>query len=163
MTIAIVVARAKNNVIGKGMEIPWQVKGEQKRFRDITMGGVLVMGRKTFESIGKPLSGRETIIVTRNKDYAAAGCQTAPSLEAALSQAGSSGKHIYVVGGGEIYSAALPLVDGVHISTINIDAEGDIFFPEFPTEDFFLIREEHISSNIDYVYQYFERKHTIRG
>jgi dihydrofolate reductase len=157
MAVTIVVARSLNNVIGDAGKIPWHVKGEQKRFAEITRGGVLVMGRKTFESIGRPLPGRQTIIVTRNDDYTAAGCDTAPSLDSALAMASRTGKSVFIVGGGEIYVEALNFVDGVHISTIQVNVAGDTLFPPFPTGAFRLVNEQYVDSNIPYVYQYFER------
>lgn len=157
MKVAIVVARSRNNVIGKGSEIPWRVKGEQKLFKEITMGGTLIMGRKTYDSIGRPLPGRETIVVTRNPDYAVAGCRTASSLQDALKQAEGLARPVYVVGGGEIYREALPIVDAVHISTIDTDVEGDITFPDFPTDDFRLVSEQDYESNINYTYRHYER------
>jgi len=157
MSVSIVVARSLNNVIGRDDEIPWRVKGEQKLFKEITMGGVLVMGRKTFESIGRPLPGRDTIIVSRNPGYSREGCTTATSLDSALAAARKTGKDVFIAGGGEIYRQALELVDGVHISTIGQEVDGDVFFPEFPVEGFRLVREKHYESNVDYTYQYFER------
>ncbi|HKI73796.1 MAG TPA: dihydrofolate reductase [Pseudomonadales bacterium] len=157
MPTSIVVARSRNNVIGNGNEIPWRVKGEQKLFKEITMGGILVMGRKTYDSIGRPLPGRETIIVTRNPEYSAEGCRIAPSLEAALELARRSDRPIYIVGGGEIYRQALPVVDAVHITTIETDVEGDVTFPDFPTSAFRLEDEQHHESNIDYTYKYYTR------
>jgi len=157
MSVTIVVARSLNNVIGKDDGIPWRVKGEQKLFREITMGGVLVMGRKTFESIGRPLPGRDTIIVSRTPGYSHEGCTTAATLDAALDAATKTGKDVFIVGGGEIYRQALERVDGVHISTIGQEVDGDVFFPDFPVEGFRLVREKHYRSNIDYTYQYFER------
>jgi dihydrofolate reductase len=161
MKTSIVVARSVNGVIGKGSRIPWRVKGEQKLFKDITMGGVLIMGRKTFESIGRPLPGRETIVISRNPDYRPDGCATAPGLEAALAMAARMDRPVYIVGGGEIYRDALPLVDGVHITTICDTIEGDVFFPDFPTDDFHLVTEERYDSNINYVYRYYERNDSI--
>lgn len=173
MKTCIVVARSLNHVIGRSVidrnvsgrnvsgqhgEIPWRVKGEQKLFKHITMGGVLIMGRKTWESIGRPLPGRETVIVTRNADYRIESCHIALSLAAALEVAADMNRPVFVVGGGEIYRQALPIVDGVHISTIDTTVDGDVLFPTFPTSDFRLIKEEHFTSNINYVYQYYERR-----
>ena len=157
MKIAIVVARSRNNVIGKGSEIPWRVKGEQKLFKEITQGGTLIMGRKTYESIGRPLPGRETIIVTRNPGYSAPGCHIASSLGAALDQAEQLARPVYVVGGGEIYREALPIADAVHLSIINTEVEGDVTFPDFPTDEFRLVSEQGYESNINYTYRYYER------
>lgn len=157
MNVSIVVARSVNNVIGNGDEIPWRVEGEQRLFKNITMGGVLIMGRKTFESIGRPLPGRETIVVTRNPDYRAEGCSIAGSLDDALAIAATRGKPVFIAGGGEIYRQALPRADAVHLSTIQTEVDGDVLFPTFPTDDFRLVSEDRIESNIDYTYQYFER------
>ncbi len=157
MTVHIIAARSKNNVIGRGSEIPWRVKGEQKLFKEITMNGTLIMGRITFESIGKPLPGRTTIIVTRNPAYHQANCMVSTSLEDALEEAQLLDKPIYIAGGGEIYQQALGLADVVHLTTINAEIEGDVLFPSFPTPDFKLIEEKQFESNIDYTYQKFER------
>jgi dihydrofolate reductase len=157
MSLDIVVARARNGVIGRGSEIPWRVKGEQKLFKDITMGGILIMGRKTFEAIGRPLPGRETVIVTGNRNYQQPGCTIVHSVEAAIDLADGSGRPGYVVGGGEIYRQVMDKIDGVHISTLEADVEGDIYFPEFPDDKFTLVDETHYTSNIDYLYQYYKR------
>jgi dihydrofolate reductase len=153
----IVAARSENNIIGKGIEIPWKVKGEQKLFKEITLGGTLVMGRVTFQSIGRPLPGRTTIIVTRNEEFKVENCHTVHSIDAAITAAKDIGKPIYIVGGGELYRQCLPDADMVHLTTIKTCVDGDIFFPEFPTHDFELVKETLYSSNIDYVYQVFQR------
>lgn len=158
MVVTIVVARATNDVIGRGQSIPWRAKGEQKLFRRITDGGTLIMGRKTFDSIGRPLPGRETIIITRNPDYAQPDCHIVNSFEAALALADTLARDVHVVGGGEIYRLALDVVDVVHLSTIQIEAEGDTFFPPFPTPEFKLVESEYFESNIDYLYERYERE-----
>lgn len=157
MKRAIIVARSQNNVIGNGPNIPWKVKGEQLIFKRITEGGTLIMGRKTFQSIGRPLPGRTIIIVSRNKDYSQEGCTVCDTLEAAFELADQAQKPVFVAGGGEIYKLALPLVDTVHISTIQAEISGDILFPSFPTDDFKLAEEQFFESNINYVYQRYER------
>jgi len=153
----IVAARSENNVIGKGIEIPWKVKGEQKLFREITLGGTLIMGRVTFDSIGRPLPGRTTIIVTRNQQFNVENCYTVHSIDAAISMAKDLGKPIFIVGGGELYRQCLPDADMVHLTTIKNHVEGDVFFPTFPNDNFELVKEQHYSSNMDYVYQVFKR------
>jgi dihydrofolate reductase len=157
MTVSIIAARSNKNVIGKGTEIPWRIRGEQELFKRITMNGTLIMGRVTFESIGRPLPGRTTIIVTRRKDYQQEGCQVANSLDLALEMAHQSGKPIFITGGGEIYRQAISKADIVHLTTINAEINGDVFFPTFPTDEFELVAEEFFQSNIDYVYQQFKR------
>lgn len=155
--IHIVAARSLNNVIGRGSDIPWKVKGEQRLFKEITMGGTLIMGRVTFDAIGRPLPGRATIIVTRKEDYEQDGCQVAHSIDEALLQAKDIDKPTYIVGGGDLYRQCLPLVNRVHLTTIDTEVEGDVFFPEFPTQDFKLIQEKAYASNIDYIYQIYQR------
>lgn len=156
--ISIVVARARNHVIGNANAIPWHAEGEQRLFRDITMGGVLVMGRKTFESIGRPLPGRETIIITRNSAFSVPGCTTADSLEAGLTLARKHNRPIHIAGGGEIYREALPLVDLVHLTTVQVTVSGDTRFDHFPTPDFVLESEQFFESNLNYIYQRYRRK-----
>jgi len=155
--LTIVAARSKNNVIGRYNSIPWRAKGEQALFKRITMGGSLIMGRRTFDSIGRPLPGRETLIITRDRGFTAEGCRVAHSLEEALELAASLARPAHVVGGGEIYAQALPLVDCVHLSTIDLEVEGDTFFPEFPTSDFVEVERIWFDSNINYLYQRFDR------
>jgi dihydrofolate reductase len=157
MSLELVAARSLNNVIGNDSEIPWKARGEQKLFREITMHGVIIMGRKTYESIGRPLPGRITLIVTRNKSYHQPGCGTASSIEAATDIARQYEKPVFVVGGGEIYDQALSLAKGVHLTTIQCEVKGNVFFPPFPTDDFSLMEEKFYQSNIDYLYQYYER------
>ena len=155
---AIVAAKSDNNIIGDGSEIPWQVKGEQALFKKITLGGCLLMGRKTYESIGRPLPGRETIILSRDRQYHQHGCVTATSLDAAMVIAVKTNRPIYVVGGGQIYAEALPQVSDLHLTTIHTEVHGDVFFPYFDPQDFDLISSKTIHSNITYSYAHWQRK-----
>lgn len=156
-SLDIIAARSLNNVIGNNRDIPWRVKGEQKLFKEITMNSVLIMGRKTFESIGRPLPGRSTIIVTRNKTYNQMNCEIAASLEHAIILAEAHDKPIFVAGGGQIYKQALPLAHGLHLTTIQCEVEGNIYFPIFFDDQFTLVKEKCFHSNINYKYQYFRR------
>jgi dihydrofolate reductase len=153
----IIAARSLNNVIGNDLDIPWHAKGEQKLFKEITRDSVLIMGRKTYESIGRPLPGRFTIIVTRNAGYSQANCEVAANLEDAIKLAKAQDKPAFIAGGGQIYEQALPLASGVHLTTVQCEVEGNVHFPDFPTDQFTLIEEKSFQSNIDYVYQYFRR------
>ncbi|MGB1189375.1 MAG: dihydrofolate reductase [Pseudomonadales bacterium] len=150
---AIVAAQSRNHVIGRGSDIPWQVKGEQALFKKITQGGCLVMGRKTFESIGRPLPGRLTLIVTRQQGYRHDGCEVFNSISAAMTFAASTDRPIFVVGGGELYGAMINDAQCVHLTTVEIEVSGDVYFPEFPRRQFDLIETEHFESNINYTYQ----------
>lgn len=162
MSLLLIAAQSENRVIGNGSSIPWRVKGEQQLFKRITDGHTLIMGRKTFESIGRPLPGRETVIISRNKTYRHQGCLIANSLSKAIELADSCPGDNFVAGGGEIYALAIDLADGVHLTTIHKEVEGDVYFPELP-DDFVMRREEFCESNINYTYRYYERRHGQMG
>ena len=133
--LVIVVAMAENNVIGADGGLPWRVRADLKRFRALTMGKPMVMGRKTFESIGRPLDGRDSIVVSRQADYRPEGAIAAPSLEAGLAAANECAEargagEICVIGGGEIFAVTLPLAARLHMTHIAAAPEGDTVFPE---------------------------------
>ncbi len=152
----MVAAQSENQVIGRGLEIPWKVKGEQALFKKITINGTLIMGRKTFQSIGRPLPGRTTIVVSRDPDLAITGCETSTSLELAIARAAEINKPIFITGGGELYRQALDIADEIHLTTIHTKVEGDVLFPEVPA-NFRLVEEKAFTSNINYTYRHFER------
>jgi len=129
--VILVAAVARNGVIGNGSDIPWKVPGEQRLFKELTMGDVLVMGRTTYESIGRPLPGRTTIVLTRDPDWSADGVLVAHSLIDALGQAALLPGEVMVVGGAQVYAAALPLATEQIISEIPLEPEGDVRYPEF--------------------------------
>lgn len=156
MKIAIVAAQSENQVIGRGLDIPWQVKGEQALFKQITLHGTLIMGRKTYQSIGRPLPGRTTIVVSRDPDLAIIGCETSTSLELAIANAIALAKPIFIAGGGELYRQSMVIADEIHLTTIHTKVEGDILFPDVP-DNFKLVEEKAFTSNINYTYRHFER------
>ena len=156
MRVAIVAAQSENQVIGRGLEIPWKVKGEQALFKQITLHGTLIMGRKTYQSIGRPLPGRTTIVVSRDPDLAITGCETSTSLALAIASAIALAKPIFIAGGGELYRQALVIADDIHLTTIHTKVEGDILFPDVP-DHFKLVEEKTFTSNINYTYRHFER------
>lgn len=130
--IALVVAAARNRVIGRDGQMPWHVPGDLKTFRRLTMGRPVIMGRKTFQSIGRALDGRTNIVVTRDSNFAADGVITAASLDEALAHAvdaPSADDFIMIIGGGQVYQAALALADRVYMSEIAADPDGDTWFP----------------------------------
>ncbi|TSC88277.1 MAG: dihydrofolate reductase [Microgenomates group bacterium Gr01-1014_7] len=132
--ISIIVAVAgKKRVIGKTGGMPWYIPAELKRFKEITMGHPIIMGRKTHESIGKALPGRTNIIITHDQSYSAEGCIVVHSLEEAIKQAqGELGsEEIFVMGGGQIYEQAIPLVDKLYLTYLDKEIEGDVFFPDY--------------------------------
>ena len=156
MTLALIAAQSENRVIGNGPDIPWRVKGEQALFKKITLGGVLIMGRKTFESIGRPLPGRTTIIVTRNPDYQVDGCLSATSVDAAIARAADTGDPVFIAGGGQLYEQTIDQADELHLTTIHTTVDGDVLFPHVP-DDFMLVSEESFESNINYTYRFYRR------
>jgi dihydrofolate reductase len=129
-TLSVIVAMARNRVIGINNSLPWRLPEDLKHFKTLTMGHHIVMGRKTYESIGRPLPGRTTVIVTRDADYRVQGCLTANSIEAAIAACGED-PEIFFVGGAELYAQVLPRADRLYITEIQADYEGDARFPAF--------------------------------
>ncbi len=140
METALVVAMTRNRVIGREGAMPWRLSGEMRYFKSLTMGKPLVMGRKTFESIGRPLPGRDTIVVTRQDGLAIEGVTVAADLPSALLIARDKAEargaaEIMVAGGGQIYAQALPLADRLYVTEIDATLEGDTLFPEIDPAD----------------------------
>lgn len=132
--VTLVVAAARNGIIGRAGDMPWRMPSSLKRFRTLTMGKPMIMGRKTFEAIGRPLDGRDTIVVTRAGFAAVAGVLVVASLEAAFGAAATRAAargvdEIIIAGGGEIYAAALPYATIVHLDRIETEVDGDTVFP----------------------------------
>ncbi|MDE2088816.1 MAG: type 3 dihydrofolate reductase [Gammaproteobacteria bacterium] len=128
--ISLVVAMAENRVIGKDNQLPWRLPADLKRFRAVTLGKPVLMGRKTYESIGKPLPGRTNIVVTHEAEFRAPGCVVVHTPEAALAAAGDSPEAM-VIGGASFYRQMLPRADRLYLTVIHARFEGDAFFPEF--------------------------------
>ncbi len=128
--LSIIVAMAQNRTIGVNNTLPWRCPEDLKHFKALTMGHHMIMGRKTYDSIGKPLPGRTTVVVTRNTDLSIDGCVVAHSLQEAIASCAGD-QEIFVVGGAELYRQAIPLVDTLYLTEIQQDVEGDAFFPEF--------------------------------
>lgn len=131
--LSIIVAMAKNRTIGMKNTLPWRCPEDMKHFKALTMGHHIIMGRKTYDSIGRPLPGRTTVVVTRDRSLKIEGCLIANSLDEAI--AACADDEIFVVGGAEIYAQALPLADTLYITEIQQDVEGDAHFPEFENAD----------------------------
>lgn len=127
--ICIVVARARNGIIGGNNQLPWHLPADLKHFKAVTIGHPVIMGRKTYESIGKPLPGRRNIIVTTNQDYDAPGCDIVYSLEEAIELAKQTKpEKICILGGGIIFQQALPLTDVIYLTEVDAEPSGDIYF-----------------------------------
>jgi dihydrofolate reductase len=126
--ITLVVARARNGVIGRGGKLPWHIPADLKRFKALTMGSVMVMGRKTFESLPGVLPGRRHVVVTRDRDWSAPGAETAHSVDEALQLA--AGEPVSVIGGADIFALFMPLADRIELTEVLADVEGDTLMPD---------------------------------
>jgi dihydrofolate reductase len=131
VTVTIVAAVARNGVIGAGGRLPWHLPDELRRFKELTLGHVLVMGRRTYESIGRVLPGRTTIVVTRQPGWTAGAEQvvTASSVREAITTAAELDDQVFVVGGAQVYEEALPLADRLELTHVDAEPEGDTMFP----------------------------------
>ena len=153
--IALIVAVAKNGVIGANGRIPWRIPGEQKRFRELTTGNTVIMGRRTYEEIGRPLPNRDTIVVSRTTRFEGERCRTASSLSEALAM--SRTEDIFVCGGAALYKEALPLVDVMYITEIDAAFEGDVTFPAFDPAQFRKTEAIKVDGEISYTYVTYEK------
>lgn len=154
--IALIVAYSKNRVIGNKGQIPWKIKGEQKRFKELTTGNIVIMGRRSYEEIGKPLPNRYTIVISSTKKYEADNCTTAVSLKEAIQLAGD--REIYISGGAALYKEAISIVDKMYITEIDAVIEGDTYFPEFNCNEFTKKIDCHIEGDMPYDYVTYIRK-----
>ena len=154
--IALIVAYAKNQVIGNKGCIPWKIKGEQKRFRELPTGNVVIMGRRSYEEIGRPLPNRTTIVVSSTKQFDGENCMTAKSLSEAIQLAGD--RDIYISGGARVYEEALPLVEKMYITEVDLEVDGDTYFPPFDKEQFIKEIDERFEGEIPYTYVTYTRK-----
>jgi dihydrofolate reductase len=170
MTLSIIVAMAHNNVIGGGNTLLWKLPADFQHFKKLTMGHPIIMGRKTYCSIGRPLPGRTNIIVTRQVDFSAPGCSVTHSLEEALAVAtkshqvirpdarsndrAKSSDEVFCIGGGELYKQALPLAKNLYITKVDATFEGDTYFPEIKVEEWHEISRENHTSDEQNPYPY---------
>ena len=146
MKISLIAAMAKNRVIGRKGDIPWKIPGEQKLFKKITLGHAVIMGRKTFESLKRPLVERTNIIITRQQDYVAKGCIVAHDLPSALKSCPPGEDEAFIIGGGQLYQAGLAMADRIYLTVIPRDIDGDTYFPEIPATEFRLVESETITA-----------------
>ena len=146
MKISLIAAMAKNRVIGRQGEIPWKIPGEQKLFKKITLGHAVIMGRKTYESIGRPLPGRTNIVVTRQKQYQAQGCTVVHDLSSALNHCPEDEDEAFICGGGQLYHEALPMADHIYLTVIPRDIPGDTYFPDISSTEFRVRQSESIEA-----------------
>ncbi|WP_303722520.1 dihydrofolate reductase [Malonomonas rubra] len=145
LLIALIAAMAQNRVIGRDGKLPWQLPGDLQRFKYVTMGQTLLMGRKTYQSIGRPLPGRKTIILSRNPAFSAPACLIVNSLAAGLAAAQT--ERLFICGGEAIYNQALPLAEKIYLTELLHEVAGDTFFPELPACQFQEIYSEEYSDD----------------
>ena len=158
--LAMIVAASENNVIGMDGDLPWRLSADLKRFKKLTMGHHIIMGRKTFDSIGRLLPGRTTVIVTRQSGYEFENAKIANSIEEAISICADDDSP-FVTGGAEIYRLALPLVNEIHLTRVHTELEGDTVLPEIDWEQWVLEDEERhfkdAKNNFDFSFETYRR------
>ncbi len=159
MRIALIWAMSRNRVIGRNNRLPWYLPHDLQYFKRVTMGKPLIMGRRTFESIGRPLPGRSNIVVSRNRDFEAEGVSVVTSLEDAIALAENialidGSEEAIVMGGAEIYAQALPLADRAYLTQVHAEVEGDAFFPLFDIEQWDELGREDFPAEGNNPYDY---------
>jgi dihydrofolate reductase len=152
MSISYIVAMDIQQAIGLGNALPWRLPADLAYFKKTTMDHTILMGRKTFESIGKPLPGRTNVILTQNSEYKAEGCTVINSVEAALELA--ENQEVFVIGGAEVFELFMPSVQRLYITLIEHEFEADTFFPEFDIEDWVLVTSEDGINDLKNPYDY---------
>ncbi len=159
MILSLIAAMSENRVIGRDGEVPWDIPDDVARFKALTMGHPVVMGRKTFDSIGGvPLPGRTNVVLTRRPGFAAEGFRVARDLPTALEPYRDTSEEVFVVGGGEIYAAALPLADRVYLTLVHLTVDGDAFFPEIPEGVFNVVQRRTVPDPVPHTFVDFVRK-----
>lgn len=160
-SLAIIVAMAKNRTIGINNTLPWRISEDLKHFKNLTMGHHMIMGRKTFESIGKALPGRTTVVVSRDRSLKIDGCVVAHSLPEAIA-ACATDSQIFVVGGADIYAQAIDLADTLHITEVQQTVIGDAYFPEYNRNEWYEasreVRRQEIPEPLEYHFVEYRRK-----
>lgn len=147
MIVSLLVAMDEKGGIGIENRLPWRLSSDLRRFKRLTMGHCLIMGRKTHQSIGRPLPGRTNIVVSRNPNYQAEGCLVVASLEEALKLARDQGEsEAFVIGGGEIFEQALPIADRIYLTRVHATVNATVFFPALDPEDWEIITTEAVAS-----------------
>jgi dihydrofolate reductase len=166
MLISAIVATATNNVIGKNNEIPWYLPADLRYFKEKTLGHHILMGRNSYESIGRPLPKRTNVIITRNPYYIVSGCVVVHSIEEGLTLAAENGEtEVFIIGGGEIYRQAMDYCDRIYLTTVNTEVEGTVFFPILDETIWKLVEENPQKADekneFDYCFKVFERRLSV--
>lgn len=163
MIISLIVAAAENNVIGKNNQLPWHLPADMKYFKQTTAGHTVIMGRGTFESLGKPLPGRTNIVITRQQHFKAPGCTIVGSIADAISYAKENGTaETFIIGGGEVFRQSMSLAHRIYLTRIFHSFDGDTFFPELNTDEWKMISEERHQpdekNKYAFAFQLFEKR-----
>ena len=155
MTISLVVAASENNAIGKNNQLIWHLPNDLKFFKNTTWGFPVIMGRKSFESVNKPLPGRTNIVITTNPDWKAETVIVVNNLKDAIQKAAeTNSKQIFIIGGGEIYKQSMDIADSIYITRVHADLEGDTFFPEIDKSKWKLISNQDFEADEKHAYSY---------
>lgn len=152
-TLTMIAAAAENNALGKDNDLIWHISEDLKRFKRLTTGHAIIMGRKTFESMPKALPNRTNIVLTQKKDYTAEGAEVVHTLEDALALV-KNDMQPFIIGGGQIYSLFMPLCDRIELTRVHHEFDADVFFPEIDTTAFEIITEERIEQSENQPYNY---------
>lgn len=153
MKLSLIAAVADNGVIGVKGKLPWKLPADLQYFKKITMGHPIIMGRKTYESIGRPLPGRRNIVLSRIKHLSIPGCEVVSTLEAALQKFGET-EEVFVIGGESIYKEALPFAHQLYLTQVHAQVEGDTYFPHYEKSDWIEISREYHHADSDNQYTY---------
>lgn len=165
MYISLIAAASENNVIGNKGKLPWHLPDDMRHFKELTMGKPVIMGRKTFESIGTALPGRQNIVITRNVSFSAPECTVSESFTEAIGVATYVGaEQAFVIGGGEIYREALPHADRIYLTRVHATVDGDAFFPEVDLKGWKEVERQRHDKDATHAYPFtfftYEKKRT---
>ena len=158
MRVSAVACMSQNRVIGRDNKLPWHLPRDLKRFRDLTAGHPVIMGRKTYESIGAPLPKRQNIVVSRQAGYIAAGVEVVKTVEEALKLCEGKTDEAFIVGGAELWRASWPLIDRIYLTIIHRDFEGDAFFPDFDMKAYRETEREEFTDPMPFTFITLERQ-----
>ena len=151
--VSLIAAMSENRVIGRGGHLPWRLPDDLKYFKQLTVDHTVIMGRRTFDEIKRPLDNRRNVVITRNKEFRPHGVTVVPSLKEALA-VGATEDEVFVIGGGEIFQLALPRADRIYLTVVHARVKGDTFFPEFEGEAWVLEDEEHHEADAKHAYAF---------
>ena len=155
MIISFIVAASTNNVIGKNNQLPWSLPNDMKFFKNITWAMPVLMGRKSFESLGKPLPGRLNVVITRQNNWKPEGATVVHSVEDAIKVATTADyNEAFIIGGGEIFKEAMPVADKIYLTRVDVNLEGDAFFPVMNPKEWLMVSEQSFPTDEKHAYAY---------